>query len=119
MLHSDQQGGVCNVKDAQLSRPSIFRDRAMRCCVLLLVLGAQARAQTVEQVQRLVDGGQFQSAEAQINHALARPALSDADRLAFTYERERMRRILLDFKLSADDAQARLRKQIPDLKPAE
>ena len=30
-----------------------------------------------------------------------------------------MRRILLDFRLTAEDAQARLRKQIPDLKPEE
>src|SRR3954467_10717422 len=119
MLHSDQQGGVCNVKDAQLFRPSILRDRAMRCGVLLLALGAQARAQTVEHIQRLVDGGQFQSAAAQIEPALARPAVPDADRVAVTVERERMRRILLDFKLTAADAQARLRKQIPDLTPAE
>jgi len=119
MLHSAQQGGVCNVKDAQLFRPSILRDRVLRCCALLLLLGARAQAQTVAQVQRMVDGGQFQSAETQIKQALARPSLSEVDRRAFTYERERMRRILLDFKLSADDAQARLRKQIPDLKPAE
>jgi transglutaminase-like putative cysteine protease len=97
----------------------MLRDRAMRCCALLLLLGAQARAQTIEQVQRLVDGGLFVSAETRIKQALSRPSLSDTDRQAFTYERERMRRILLDFKLNADDAQARLRKQIPDLKPAE
>jgi transglutaminase-like putative cysteine protease len=119
MLHSANQGGVCNVKDAQLSRPSILRDRALRCCVLLLLLGAQARAQSIGDVQRLVDGGQFASAESQIKQALARPSLSEAERRAFTYERERMRRILLDFTLSAEDAQARLRKQIPDLKPTE
>jgi transglutaminase-like putative cysteine protease len=125
MLHSAQQGGVCNVKDAQFFRPSILRNRVMRCCVLWLLLGAQAQSveqahvHSTEQVQRLIDDGRFQSAEMQIRDALAKPSLSDADRQAMTYQRERMRRILLDFKLTAADAQARLRKQIPDLKPAE
>ena len=51
--------------------------------------------------------------------ALAQPSLSSADRQALTFERERMRRILLDFSLTAEDAQARLRRQIPDLSSAE
>jgi transglutaminase-like putative cysteine protease len=70
-------------------------------------------------VQQLVDAGQFNSAETQITPALAKSSLSSADRQALTFERERMRRIRLDFSLTAEDAQARLRRQIPDLTPAE
>ncbi|HEY5807581.1 MAG TPA: transglutaminase-like domain-containing protein [Povalibacter sp.] len=46
-------------------------------------------------------------------------SLPDADRSALEFERERMRRILLDFSLTDADARARVRKQIPDLKDAE
>jgi transglutaminase-like putative cysteine protease len=70
-------------------------------------------------VQQLVDAGNFNSAEAQITTALAQPSLSAANRQALNFERERMRRIRLDFSLTSEDAQARLRRQIPDLTPAE
>jgi transglutaminase-like putative cysteine protease len=120
MLHSAQQGGVCNVKDAQFSRPSMLREHAVRAgFIALMLFGAQARAEVVDRVRLLVDGGQFQSAEAQISSALAQPALSAAERQSLAFERERMRRILLDFRLTADEVQSRLRRQIPDLTPAE
>src|SRR5689334_8201692 len=119
MLHSDKQGGVCNVKSAQSSRPSIFRDRVLRSCALLLLLATQLQAQSAKRIQQLVDDGEFVAAEAQIAQALARPSLPEAERNALEYERERMHRIRLDFRLSADDALARVRKQIPDLTPAE
>ena len=109
------------MKDAQLSRPSISSRShdARRLRVLLLIFSAATRAGTLAQVQTLVDAGQFKSAEAQIANALAQPSLSSADRQALTFERERMRRILLDFSLTAEDAQSRLRRQIPDLSSAE
>lgn len=121
MLHSNEQGGVCTVKNAQFSRPSSLRDRATRvvCVVLLTMLSPQARAETLAQIQELVDGGRFNSAEVQITKALAQPSLSSEERQALTFERERMRRILLDFSLSAEDAQLRLKRHIPDLTPAE
>jgi transglutaminase-like putative cysteine protease len=80
---------------------------------------APARAGDVERIQALVNGGEFAAAEAQIASALARPALPDADRQALTFERERMRRMRLDFTLTAEDVQARLKRQIPDLRPEE
>ena len=109
------------MKNAQSTRPSLLRDRLIRvgCVALWVIPGAPARAETLAQVQALVDGGQFQSAEAQITQTLAKPALSSADRDALAFERERMRRMRLDFTLTAEDAQARLRRQIPDLSPAE
>jgi transglutaminase-like putative cysteine protease len=83
------------------------------------MLSSHTRAGTLAQIQELVDGGHFNSAETQITKALAQSSLSSEERQALTFERERMRRILLDFSLSAEDAQSRLRRQIPDLTPAE
>jgi len=66
-----------------------------------------------------VDAGQFELAAAQIDHALAGPALAPDVRNAFEFQRERMRRILLDFSLTEADVKERLRKQIPDLRDEE
>ena len=109
------------MKDAQSIRPSLLRDRMIRvgCVALLAIFSAATRAQTPAQIQAMVNSGQFNTAEAQITQALAQPSLSSADRQALDFERERMRRIRLDFSLSAEDAQARLRRQIPDLSSAE
>ena len=85
------------------------------CVALLAVFSAATRAETPAQIQAMVNSGQFKAAEAQITQALAQPSLSSADRQALDFERERMRRIRLDFSLTAEDAQARLRRQIPDL----
>ncbi|HEY8329178.1 MAG TPA: transglutaminase domain-containing protein [Rhodanobacter sp.] len=66
-----------------------------------------------------IDAGHFKAADAAITGALAQPGLSADTRNALAFQRERMRRILLDFTLSADDVKARVRKQIPDLSDAE
>jgi transglutaminase-like putative cysteine protease len=66
-----------------------------------------------------IDAGHFKAADAAITSALAQPGLSADTRHALAFQRERMRRILLDFTLSADDVKARVRKQIPDLSDAE
>jgi transglutaminase-like putative cysteine protease len=86
---------------------------------LLSLLAPDSRAETLAQVQALVDGGQFAAAETQVTQALAKTTLSSVDREGFAFERERMRRMRLDFSLTAEDAQARLRRQIPDLSAAE
>jgi transglutaminase-like putative cysteine protease len=112
---------VCNVIDAQYSRPSIHRNRVsgIGCVVLLALCCSAACAGSLAEVRALVDAGRFSYAEAQIESSLEQPSLSSADRSALTFERERMRRILLDFSLTADDVQARLRRQIPDLSSTE
>lgn len=71
--------------------------------------------ETLVQVITSVDAGRFKAAESQIGQALARPNLAPEDRSALEFQRERMRRILLDFSLTEADAKARLRQQIPDL----
>ena len=78
-------------------------------------IGTQAVAPIIAQI----DAGHFQAAETVIAGALAQPGLDADTRDALAFQRERMRRILLDFTLSADDAKARVRKQIPDLTDAE
>ncbi|MCL1633945.1 transglutaminase-like domain-containing protein [Luteimonas sp. SX5] len=67
----------------------------------------------------LIDAGQFKVAEAQIAQSLADDRLAPQTREALEFQRERMRRILIDFTLSEDEAKARVRKQIPDLKDDE
>jgi transglutaminase-like putative cysteine protease len=67
----------------------------------------------------LVDAGHFAKAESRIASALADGSTPAAERFALEFERERMRRIRLDFTLDAAAVQARVRKQIPDLTAAE
>lgn len=66
-----------------------------------------------------VDDGRFAAAEKRIAAALAGTGLNEDTRREFEFQRERMRRIHLDFTLSADDAKARVKQQVPDLRDAE
>jgi transglutaminase-like putative cysteine protease len=66
-----------------------------------------------------IDAGDFRGATAQIDAALAKPGLADRTRADLDFQRERMRRIRLDFTLSADQARAKLRESIPDLREDE
>ena len=66
-----------------------------------------------------VDSGQFRAAQATIAQSLAGKELDAASRRDLEFQRERMRRILLDFTLDADAVKARLRRDIPDLRDAE
>lgn len=78
-----------------------------------------AKAQSVRAVVQLVDAGAFADAQRAITDALRSSSLSQPQRNEYEFERERMRRILLDFSLTTADAEARVRKQIPDLEDAE
>ncbi|MDQ3270172.1 MAG: transglutaminase domain-containing protein [Pseudomonadota bacterium] len=74
----------------------------------------------VAEVAALVDAGRFSAAEARIASALREPVdmVDDqqVDRLeGLRFQRERMRRILLDFPLDEAAAEASLRSFIPDL----
>jgi transglutaminase-like putative cysteine protease len=86
---------------------------------MMLCLAPNSHASSLDEVRLLIDGGRFAAAESKIAGALAQSTLSSADREALGFERERMRRMRLDFTLSAEEAQARAQKQIPDLEPAE
>ena len=66
-----------------------------------------------------VDAGNFKAARASIDRVLAAGKLTPDERQVLEFEAERMRRIELDFSLSEQQAQDRVRAQIPDLKPEE
>ncbi len=93
----------------------------------LLVTGAASAdesreapvAQAVAHVSGLVDTGQFKAAEAEIAEALEQANLSAHQRQALSFERERMRRILLDFPHAEDAVKTRLRELIPDMRAEE
>jgi transglutaminase-like putative cysteine protease len=104
------------------------RVRGLRVAVSLLALllvapfacaGNGAGGKAVTPIIAQIDAGHFTAADAAITSALAQPGLSADTRHALAFQRERMRRILLDFTLGADEVKARVRKQIPDLTDAE
>jgi hypothetical protein len=66
-----------------------------------------------------VDQGRFRDADAAITRALAANPTDDAGRQALLFQRERMRRIRLDFTLDADAVRRRIRAQVPDLREDE
>jgi transglutaminase-like putative cysteine protease len=70
-------------------------------------------------VKSLVDAGHFADAEARIASGLAAADVSSGSARALRFERERMRRILLDFSLDAAQVKERVRRQVPDLRDEE
>jgi hypothetical protein len=78
-----------------------------------------AAGPTLKIVIAQVDAGQFAAAEEAITKALADTQMPAAARENLEFQRERMRRILLDFTLSEDQVKAKLREQIPDLNDTE
>jgi transglutaminase-like putative cysteine protease len=80
---------------------------------------AAAATPPIEQIRAQIDAGDFKTAEAGIADALKQPGLSKQQQQAYAFQRERMRRILLDFTLGEDEVRARVRKQIPDVTEAE
>lgn len=92
---------------------------ALLSAVPLAFAGNGADGKVVAPIIAQIDAGHFKAADTAITGALAQPGLSADTRDALAFQRERMRRILLDFTLSADDVKARVRKPIPDLSEAE
>ncbi|TKS53621.1 transglutaminase domain-containing protein [Luteimonas yindakuii] len=70
-------------------------------------------------VHALVERGDFTAAENRIATLLATEALSPEERRGLEFQRERMRRIRLDFGLDEAAARAAVRRQVPDLRDAE
>ena len=75
--------------------------------------------QDTQAVVVLIDAGRFTEAESAIAQSIAAPAVSAETKTALLFQRERMRRILLDFTLDADQVKAQIRKQIPGLRDEE
>ena len=100
------------------------------CLALVLGPGSAApSAESLPQASRpspelaavidLVDAGRFADADAAIERALADDRDEATLRDALAFQRERMRRIGLDFGLDAAGLEAALRRQIPDLRDDE
>ena len=71
------------------------------------------------EIVALVDRGDFKAANAAIDAALAQPNVPADTARALAFERERMRRIGLDFPHDEAKVRADIRKQIPDLRDDE
>lgn len=106
-----------SIRQASPPRRRSSHAASLTACLLLAgVIASPANGSTpVGAIVQLVDAGAFSDAERAIDDALRSSSLSPEQRQAYEFERERMRRILLDFSLTAAEAQARVRKQIPDL----
>lgn len=91
--------------------------------VFVLLFAAPAMSQGADsrpaEVILMVDAGRFAEAESSISQALAAGTISAEGRAALEFQRERMRRILLDFTLDEQTAKTRVREKIPDLRDEE
>ncbi|MEO6066109.1 MAG: transglutaminase-like domain-containing protein [Lysobacterales bacterium] len=67
----------------------------------------------------MVDAGEFELAESAIRNGLAESASTQNQRQALSYERERMRRIRIDFPYRREQIKQQVRQQIPDMRDAE
>jgi transglutaminase-like putative cysteine protease len=92
---------------------------ALLTCLVTCASFAAVTADSLQRIVALVDAGQFKSAQAQITDALGQPNLTAEKRSKLEFERERMRRIQLDFSLTPEAAKTRVRKDIPDLEDGE
>jgi transglutaminase-like putative cysteine protease len=92
--------------------------RSAPLAILLTAFLTCTHAST-ETIVNLIDAGRFSNAETRIADSISEPQLTDEERGALEFQRERMRRILLDFSLTETEAKARLRRQIPDLTDAD
>ncbi len=90
-------------------------------CTVLCMSTAVANepATSLAQVIALVDAGHFAQAESDIAQALQQPGLPRQQQRDYAFQRERMRRILLDFTLDEKAVEAAVRRQMPDLTDAE
>ena len=89
------------------------------CLAVLLLVPMAAWAgydQGPSRIVALIDAGHFRQAELAIDAALKQPGVSDDERVALEFQRERMRRIRLDFPLSEADARRKLGELMPDLR---
>ncbi|HEY5802632.1 MAG TPA: transglutaminase-like domain-containing protein, partial [Lysobacter sp.] len=98
--------------------------RALAASILWLSLMAPAAiagraGDTVGEVTAQIDAGHFKQADAGIDAALAQSQLDPQARQALEFQRERMRRIRLDFPITEPEAKASLRELIPDMTEAE
>ncbi|TDR38758.1 transglutaminase-like putative cysteine protease [Tahibacter aquaticus] len=105
-----------------MAKRSILAPLGAALCAAALAVqlpAATSAGSDLADVVALVDAGNFRAAESAIATALQRRSADAAERQAWHFERERMRRIRLDFPLSRSEMEAQLRKAVPDLRADE
>ena len=115
---------MVQVSASRLETPPRTRVRVLSGIVLVagLALGAAMAASSTTELQSIVtriDAGDFKGAEAAIAQGLADTATPSGTRTALEFQRERMRRIRLDFPLREADVRAKVKDAIPDLRDDE
>jgi transglutaminase-like putative cysteine protease len=109
------------------ARPILTTCHSRLCLAALLFLlsftagaaPADAPAPVLDRVRALVEAGRFAEANSLIDSAKKAGDSDASPNGALAFERDRMHRILLDFSMDAAQVEARVRKQIPDLKAEE
>ena len=85
----------------------------------ILLSTAAGAKEHVDEVTAQIDAGQFRAAAARIDAALKQDGLDAPTRRELEFQRERMRRIRLDFPMTEAQVKQRLRERIPDLRDDE
>lgn len=87
----------------------------------LAVIGSATEGEAIASaaVVEMVDAGHFDAAEDAIAKSLRELPQEDPAHNALLFERERMRRILMDFSLDESAVVDRLKRQVPDLDTVE
>ncbi|MGJ4728570.1 transglutaminase-like domain-containing protein [Luteimonas sp. SDU101] len=117
----------CQTRGQDARRRTAFRLGAALALTGLLATAVDAGARTspprpeyeaLPEIVELVDAGRFEEAERLTDQAeAAEPSATSRREIAF--QRERMRRILLDFRLDGDQLRAAVLREIPDLRDDE
>ena len=122
VLHNTSTGGPGG-EDSRMDtvRQTIATAALMLALALMPCPAVQAAEPdaSVRAVVEQVDAGDFAGAEAAIDEALGDTTLPANARRALQFERERMRRILIDFHRDEAEVRAALRERIPDLRDDE
>lgn len=117
----------CDVERSVLpldsAMPRAWRRAARGLCLAGLMLALPAAWAGYDrgpgEIVAMIDAGRFRDAGLAIDAALARPGLSADERAALEFQRERMRRIRLDFPLTEADTRRKLGELVPDLREEE
>src|SRR4249919_4409278 len=107
--------------DKVAARRSMSRMPALLlgACLVAAVCAAELPPPAPADIVALIDAGHFKDADARIDQALKAPSTTADQRDALLFQRERMRRIRLDFPLTEDEVRAKVKEQIPDLREGE
>lgn len=117
----------CDVERSVLpldsAMPRAWRRAAHGLCLAGLMLAPPAAWAGYDrgpsEIVAMIDDGRFADAKRAIDAALARPGVSADERAALEFQRERMRRIRIDFPLTEADARRKLGELVPQLRDDE